>query len=83
MNRNRTTLILAVIILLAGATVGTTLGLLSARAAGGDTWPTICAVEDNVTTCVIVTITPVVWDAETAAAVATWEAGRRASAPAP
>lgn len=76
MNHNRMTLILAVFILLLGAAVGTTLGLLSARADGGDAWPVVCAVEGDATTCVMATITPVVWDAETTAAVATWEAER-------
>lgn len=84
MNRNRTTLILAVLILLAGAAVGAADGLLSARADdGGDAWPVVCAVEGDATTCVMATITPVVWGEATAAAVATWEAGRQAPAPAP
>ena len=76
---NRLTLALAVIILLLGAIAGTVAGLLNGQEGG--VWPVVCVVEGDAATCVMATITPVVWDAETAAAVATWEAGRPAPAP--
>lgn len=65
-------LTLAVILLCAAiVAIGAIGGLMSARAER-DAWPMAC----DAAGCVPATATPVVWDEATAAAVATWEAGR-------
>jgi hypothetical protein len=65
--------IAAAVLLLCAAIViiGAIGGLMSARA-DSDAWPVTC----DAAGCVLATVTPVVWDEATAAAVATWEAGR-------
>lgn len=78
----RRTLLIGLIILLLGAVVGTAAGILSYRIDGGNVWPTVCAqAAGGATTCLYATPTAPVWSAETAAAVATWEAGRPRPAP--
>lgn len=69
MTRPTPRLTLAVLLFCAAIVIiGAIGGIMQARA-DSDAWPVTC----DAGQCAYATVTPVVWDAATAAAVATWE----------